>query len=605
MAYTLLNPPYSFLQFGYAQFIGQKHCYEHDIKNCLPVIENTDLAFQLILKAGNEDEADAICDAPTNIIQLLLLEGIITQPAGFEAAILKNFTIDDGLLFQRYRINDTEILFYWPHGLPGFKDLIDCNSCFQIGIKIVSADPVINISAPTNCFYRPCDDCWTSLLEYNCDENSYGFEYCQAVTPNKVRLPIHIARPQLKTEQSIYSRSNGKINILKAVKKKEYEAETENLTEDIHEKIDIALDHDEVHITSKHYTGGIRKTGDYEIEWIKFLDYPLGKAQFKVLVTPYLVRNDNCEVCEPLPQIDAVDDVFPDDLLIGEEYEIDVKANDTFCCSPVTFSIVSFNETYLESANINDDGILTIVVKADAPDEDNVELVVYKAECPNGIFDTAIVRGNVEDGETDLCAAPTDLSVDEVTETTASLSWTRVLPTPAGLYDWELYDDDNNLIASDTGVWNPGSTILIVINGLDANTHYDFRVRSNCGEGNYSTWVTDDFTTLPPPGNITPTCAGGSTEGVDFGVAGTYNFSQNIVTVTPGVIHVVAHNDQAGSISGYSMYYSGDIIVGPGQTSIVIPVEYDGGGIHTIFTMTFTYTDTSGESSCESLFSFN
>lgn len=602
MAYTLINPPYSFVQLGYAQFTGQKNCYEHDIKNCLPVIENTDLAFQLILKAGNEAEADAICNAPNNIIQLLLLEGIITQPADFEAAILKNFTIDDGLLFQRYRLNDTEILFYWPHGLPGFKDEVDCNSCFQMGVKIVSEDPVINISAPTNCFYRACDDCWTSLLEYSCDENSYGFDYCQADTPNKVRLPINISRPQIKTEKIVYTKSNGGIITTKAIKKKEYEGETENLTEDIHEKIDIALDHDNVHITNKHYTGGISKSGDYDVEWIKFLDLPVAPAKFKAFATPYSAKNDNCEVCEPLPQMDAIDDVFPDVLERGEEYELDVKANDIFCCNPITFSIVSFNATYLESAVINDEGIITVVVKEDAPDGINVNLVIYKAECPGDIFDTAIVRGDVEDG---VCEAPTNLLVDNITDTEAGMEWTRVLPTPAGFYDWELYNDAMLLIDSGN-TWNPGMTILLALTGLDPDTHYNFRVRSNCGEGEFSEWVTEDFTTLPPPGNITMDCEGGSQDPIEFGVAGTYNFTMPITVTTPGIVSVVAHNDQAGSISGYSMYYSGDIVVGGGDTFIVIPVDYDGGGIHTIFEMTFSITDTSGTDGCdEKLFSFN
>ncbi|MBK7882491.1 MAG: fibronectin type III domain-containing protein [Chitinophagaceae bacterium] len=321
MAYSILNPKYSFIQFGYEQFTEeQKNCYEEDLKNCLPIFNDSDLAFQVILKADTNEEAMAVYTSAFTSIKLVLLKGFVTEQPEFESAILKDFVTDD-IVFVRRMLSDTEVLLYWPNGLPGFKAHIACGKCFQIGTKITTEDiDGADISIPSNCLYRTCDDCWTSLLEYSCDENSYGFNYCaiETFSPNKVRLPIYISRPQLKTDQSIYSRSNGIINILKATKKKEYEGETENLTEGMHEKIDIALDHDHVHITTKHYTGGIRKTGDYEIEWTKFLDYPIAPAQFKVLATPYSVKNDNCEVCPPeyelcpVPQNVFVDTITDD-----------------------------------------------------------------------------------------------------------------------------------------------------------------------------------------------------------------------------------------------------------------------------------------------------
>ncbi len=321
MAYSIVSPKYSFIQFGYSQFSGQDNCYG-DIKNCLPVFNDSDLAFQLILKSDTKAEMLAAYNTLIQSVKLVLLESFVTNQVDFEAAILKDF-VTDILTFERYPISDTEILYFWPHGLPGFKDEIDCGKCFQIGIKIESENiEALNISAASNCLFRPCDDCWTSLLEYSCDENSYGFNYCSDDTPNKVRLPIFISRPQLRTEQSIYTRSTGEINILKAVKKKEYEGETDSLTEDMHEKIDIALDHDNVHITSKHYTGGIRKSGDYDIEWAKFLDYPLATANFKVLATPYSVKNDNCKVCPPgyplcpIPQNVYIDNITSDSVTV-------------------------------------------------------------------------------------------------------------------------------------------------------------------------------------------------------------------------------------------------------------------------------------------------
>ena len=85
-------------------------------------------------------------------------------------------------------------------------------------------------------------------------------------------------------------------------------------------------------------------------------------------------------------------------------------------------------------------------------------------------------------------AAPTGLTVSNVTNTTATLGWNADAAT-----QWEVrYGTDANNYGTPVAVTEPTYTIT----GLTASTDYVAQVRAKYGDGLYSDWVTVSFKTL-------------------------------------------------------------------------------------------------------------
>ena len=82
------------------------------------------------------------------------------------------------------------------------------------------------------------------------------------------------------------------------------------------------------------------------------------------------------------------------------------------------------------------------------------------------------------------CIAPVDVVVSGITTNAASVSWTDVLPATA----WQYQLNDSEIADAES---NP-----INLTGLTANTEYTIKVRTACGEGEYSDWAEGSFTTL-------------------------------------------------------------------------------------------------------------
>ena len=83
--------------------------------------------------------------------------------------------------------------------------------------------------------------------------------------------------------------------------------------------------------------------------------------------------------------------------------------------------------------------------------------------------------------------APTDLTISDVTNTSATLGWTSVAT------EWEVrYGTDANNYGTPITVAEPTYTIT----GLTANTEYTAQVRAKYGDGLYSAWEDGDFGTF-------------------------------------------------------------------------------------------------------------
>ena len=95
--------------------------------------------------------------------------------------------------------------------------------------------------------------------------------------------------------------------------------------------------------------------------------------------------------------------------------------------------------------------------------------------------------------ENPSCIDPTDVTVADITTTTASVSWTADSSQTA----WEYQVVAGGATPAETG--EATSDNPLALNGLTSNTTYDVYVRANCGTDGTSEWGMVSFTTLPDP----------------------------------------------------------------------------------------------------------
>ncbi len=127
------------------------------------------------------------------------------------------------------------------------------------------------------------------------------------------------------------------------------------------------------------------------------------------------------------------------------------------------------------------------------------EVIKVKIEATRTAGDYDIAFDNFFVGTPPSCLAPTALTVDAVTTTTADVSWTAGDAETAWNISWGTsgYTPGTDDLGTDT----PAAT-LYEITGLTASTTYDVYVQADCG-GDLSTWTGPvSFTTVtPPPAN--------------------------------------------------------------------------------------------------------
>lgn len=301
---------------------------------------------------------------------------------------------------------------------------------------------------------------------------------------NRIRLPLKVTRPQFLEDREVYRKANGETVTLSSVVRKQYELETDLLPEHIHEKIKIALAHDNVAIEGDKYIGGIVADPEYNIAWPDFLDFPLAKASGKVTVTPFDASNTNCATCEEMSQVVAEDDNLGD-ISEGDDLNVSILDNDSICCNPFEISIVTFNADYVDSVDIVGNN-LEIHIKDTVVTQNNVVLATYRVTCDNGQYDEADVIANVA-GSEEGCLSPTDLEITEQTSESATFSWTAPDPAPDS-YTFTLEKDGVPVDLDPDGTFDT----TVQINDLEPG-NYEFCVASVCGEGQ-SNFICISFT---------------------------------------------------------------------------------------------------------------
>ena len=151
------------------------------------------------------------------------------------------------------------------------------------------------------------------------------------------------------------------------------------------------------------------------------------------------------------------------------------------------------------------------------------------------------------------CPAPTSLSVSSITQNTATISWSA----GDSENNWDYYYSTSS--TTPTASTSPEGSVSITptanISNLTANTTYYWWVRANCGNGDYSGWVSggsfntpnytleaesnnDDFGTVSVEGyTITAT------------PAPCYQLSDSPYTVTEGTATVSPNNDNTFTVT--------------------------------------------------------
>ncbi len=291
MAITLINPRLSFLKFANPK----PEWYS------LPIKEANDLAFQVLIQTDTVEEAN---DFMTKDLFLRLVDkdAVITDQATLDAETLIDYAlIPYSHEFQLFRIGEQQILLYWSHGLPDFDTVIDLEECFRLALIYYfenEDEEQVPVTFISNLFHRT-DNVFSTFIEYACNEDAFGFYYCpDADIVNRVRVYMHISKPQFLDDESVYVKSNGVRKVLKSVNRKQLEVLTNLFDANFHEFLKMAIGHDIVSVKGKWYEGGIVKDGNFQIDWPNFIDFESAPAAFKLLATPYNFRNSNCEVCK-------------------------------------------------------------------------------------------------------------------------------------------------------------------------------------------------------------------------------------------------------------------------------------------------------------------
>lgn len=161
MAYSIITPQSSFVRFDSGP---ATHCLFGDKSNCLPLVNDADVAFQFVVQ-GTSEEIDALCTPSDSGITIGLVSDCSQE----------SYDVTFAQSPQRFRISATQVLYNWPHGLTGAVAFYRVGECFYIRVVVMGA-----VTGCSNCFQKIADSCFTSVIEYGNDENFGGFNYCNS-----------------------------------------------------------------------------------------------------------------------------------------------------------------------------------------------------------------------------------------------------------------------------------------------------------------------------------------------------------------------------------------------------------------------------------------
>ena len=291
---AILNIPNSFVTFynlsnnlGIPEYVTDTDCgIQKDF--CYPIYDEKDLAFQVniasseVLTSGNVD------------VQIIPASGTGITLTGYSISIVANGTYGGSTPIYNIYIN-----FFG-------SDLTNAMSegdCFKIGI-LTGGTIDLAYFVSNQCFKKVNDKCLTTKLQYINTSNAFGFVYRAfgtfpsiALTLNRIRLPLYLKEPNISSDKTVYVRPDGSRQLLSARLAKRYKGMIDEVPEETHQNLVIALNHDGIYFTPENFTTQIqvRFEDEYNNNYPEIMqNVNIWSADFTIFETPFNNFNSNC-----------------------------------------------------------------------------------------------------------------------------------------------------------------------------------------------------------------------------------------------------------------------------------------------------------------------
>jgi hypothetical protein len=277
MANSITDARNSFITFNDELFLTQRECAI--VKPfCLPVFEASDITFQFTLNSTS-----SFSEINSRIrIRTKSLDG--------------TFSFVTGYTKYTYEVATNNYLIVIKLSNSTLLDAYNVGECFQIDFAL-SFDGEIYFNQTANqCFQRIADTCFTSVVDFNNNENAFGFIYTVTSFSNRIRLPIYFKNPEFQNRQKVYVRSDGTRKKLFARLAKKWVGLIDMATEEVHQKLIVALSHDNViFVTDNDYGLYCTFEDEYNQEFPNVMQgINVWTANFSVMETPFDEVNNNC-----------------------------------------------------------------------------------------------------------------------------------------------------------------------------------------------------------------------------------------------------------------------------------------------------------------------
>jgi hypothetical protein len=295
---AILNIPNSFVTFynlandlGIPEYVTDTECgIQKDF--CLPIYEVGDVAFQTQIVSSEVISSVTVYKVPTSGTGIILND-VITS-------IVTNGTQSGVPIYN----------IYFSFVLSNLLDNTFDGDCFQLAFFCGVAEPSFFVS--NQCFKKVNDKCLTTKLAYTNASNAFGFLYRTAVvvinpppappllipTTNFIRLPLYFKEPNISSDKTVYVRPDGSRQLLSARLAKRYKGYVDEVPEEVHQNLVIALNHDGIYFTPENFTTQIqaRFEDEYNNNYPEIMqNVNIWSSDFTIFETPFNNFNSNCE----------------------------------------------------------------------------------------------------------------------------------------------------------------------------------------------------------------------------------------------------------------------------------------------------------------------
>lgn len=250
---------------------------------CFPFVSGFDLAFQMQFLTGV-----AFDDFDFEIVSIK--DGVETE--------VTNAIVDPN------QITSLIVGVYFDFSNSNLGNEYNEGDCFTLKITAIGTHGSGTYVFESDQCFQKTDDCGTALLRYWNEEDAFGFDYyvltdSQENNYNRIRLPLYFKSPVVRNNQKVYVRSDGSRKKLFARLAMQYQCITDVMTEEVHQKLNVALQHDDVNFTIGNpsvKTFNCTFEDEYNNQFPNMMQ-PINAwpADFLVYETPFDQVNSNCQ----------------------------------------------------------------------------------------------------------------------------------------------------------------------------------------------------------------------------------------------------------------------------------------------------------------------